>query len=321
MKVVDYKLKNKKYLITKETKLISNFILAGCSIIIDYIGNDKIKIKRKLMQNRYIVVGGDTLEDIAKDFDINVKHIKYVNKIDDIYPGLVLLIPSKGDIKLIYSIPDNPILDDEFEREEIKNIPKMISITFDDGPSEYTNKILDLLEQYSSKATFFIQGKKINEYKFELKKMQSNGHQIGNHGYNHREFTDLSLHEVRNEIFVTNQQLFGLGLNPSTSVRPPRGKINEEIKCDMDYPCILWNVDSRDWEKRNKKSIINNVLNNVSEGSIVLFHDLYKETFEALCFIIPELKRLGYNLVTVDELYKNNNIKLEKGKIYKKVIK
>lgn len=260
-----------------------------------------------------------------------------VNTNIDLNRDKFLLIDKKvkktsEQIKKELGIPLLPIIDDEEvikkeesvqdEKEEIiveYNNDKLIAFTFDDGPSSYTEKLLEILKENESKATFFITGNVIRQNESIIKKIQDEGHQIGVHGFSHVSFTDLDIDEVDAEIAVTQDILYDIGVKPSNAVRPPFGKLNETIKEQIHSPFILWNIDTEDWKTRNKDKIKNRVLNNISEGSIILMHDAYPATIEAFKELIPTLKEKGYKLVTVDEMHKRYAVDLVPGRVYAKV--
>lgn len=330
--------KNNKYMISATSMLLSCVLFSGCSInknvsidiekdstSIEMLENTETN-KRELIDERYIVVGGDTLSDIALDFNLTEEDLIKVNNLKDnkIYPGLVLVVPSKEDIMKIYEldIPSEPIIEEVPTKEEILEEKdyyegkKLVALTFDDGPSVNTSRLIDILEANNAKATFFVLGSRINDYKDEIKKMVDTGNQIGNHGYSHKSFTKMSLSDIKDELYATNELLFEQGVMPSKAVRPPYGNLNESIKCNIDNPFILWSVDTRDWESKNKDSVKKEIKANIKEGSIVIMHDLYSTTVDAIEEVLPELTKEGYAFVTIDEMYKYNNIELEKGKVY-----
>lgn len=179
---------------------------------------------------------------------------------------------------------------------------KTVAITFDDGPSKYTDKILDLLNEYNANATFFVLGNKVNIYKDTIVKALSLGNEIGNHSYNHKWLTSLNEEEFKNQINKTQDIIYNLtGYTPKL-LRPTYGSINNKIKNNTDLQIVLWNVDSKDWNIKNSKKIAERVLKDVDDMDIILFHDTYESTLKALEIIIPDLIEKGYQLVTVSEL-------------------
>lgn len=188
---------------------------------------------------------------------------------------------------------------------------KTIALTFDDGPSKYTKEIVSLLEEYDSNATFFILGNKVKNYSETLNFVLEKGNELGNHSYNHKQLTRLSKEELKKQIEDTNQVVKDTLGYQITLLRPTYGAINNRIKKNIDMDLVLWNVDTMDWKLKNSKAIAKKALHDIKDGKIVLMHDIYKTTLEALKLILPELKKQGYQIVTVSELKEIQAIKNE----------
>ena len=179
---------------------------------------------------------------------------------------------------------------------------KMVAVTYDDGPSQYTGTILDVLEQNDAVATFFVVGSRVSDYASTAKREISLGCEIGNHTYDHVNLTKKSTSEIKSQVSKTNDAVKkAAGVTP-VILRPPGGNFNNTVKSTVGMPLIYWSIDTRDWEHRNAQTTINNVLNNVRDGDIILMHDLYSSTADAAKTIIPTLINRGYQLVTVSEL-------------------
>ena len=179
---------------------------------------------------------------------------------------------------------------------------KMVALTYDDGPSIYTPRILKTLKENNSVATFFVVGNRVPMYSDTVKKAYDMGCEIGNHTYEHKSLPNLSETEVKRQISKTNKEVKkAIGEKP-VIMRPTGGATNTNIKKWVGMPSIIWSVDTLDWNTRNADSTRRAVLNRVKDGDIVLMHDLYSATATASETIIPELVRRGYQLVTVSEL-------------------
>lgn len=179
---------------------------------------------------------------------------------------------------------------------------KMVALTYDDGPSIYTPRILKTLKENNSVATFFVVGNRVPTYSDTVKKAHDMGCEIGNHTYEHKSLPNLSETEVKRQISKTNKEVKkAIGEKP-VIMRPTGGATNTNIKKWVGMPSIIWSVDTLDWKTRNADSTRRAVLNRVKDGDIVLMHDLYSATATASETIIPELVRRGYQLVTVSEL-------------------
>ena len=219
----------------------------------------------------------------------------------------------------------NEILDenndiDDKEKDNIKEKKplKYVALTFDDGPSSFTEEIIDLLQKYDYNATFFVLGNKLNlNYKDILKKSIENGNEIGVHGYSHRSFTKMRQATMEEEITKTKKYIKNLTGYESTLVRPPYGNITKTIKNYNLGPYILWNNDTLDWKLRDANKISSRLINSIEDKSIILMHDTYLTTFKALEIILPYLKENNYVVTTVSKIYELNGINLENNKSYR----
>lgn len=195
---------------------------------------------------------------------------------------------------------------------------KYVALTFDDGPSSFTEEIIDLLQKYDYNATFFVLGNKLNlNYKYILKKSIKNGNEIGVHGYSHRSFTKMRQATMEEEITKTKKYIKNLTGYESTLVRPPYGNITKTIKNYNLGPYILWNNDTLDWKLRDANKISSRLINSIEDKSIILMHDTYLTTFKALEIILPYLKENNYVVTTVSKIYELNGITLENNKSYR----
>ena len=220
---------------------------------------------------------------------------------------------------------ENEILDenndiDDKGKDNIKEKKplKYVALTFDDGPSSFTEEIIDLLQKYDYNATFFVLGNKLNlNYKDILKKSIKNGNEIGVHGYSHRSFTKMRQATMEEEITKTKKYIKNLTGYESTLVRPPYGNITKTIKNYNLGPYILWNNDTLDWKLRDANKISSRLINSIEDKSIILMHDTYLTTFKALETILPYLKENNYVVTTVSKIYELNGITLESNKSYR----
>lgn len=179
---------------------------------------------------------------------------------------------------------------------------KMVALTYDDGPSIYTPRILKILKENDSVATFFVVGNRVPTYSDTVKTACDMGCEIGNHTYEHKCLTRLSEAEVRRQISRTNKNVKKVTGQTPVIMRPTGGATNTNVKKWVGMPSIIWSIDTLDWKTRNADSTKCAVLDHVKDGDIVLMHDLYSATATASETIIPELVKRGYQLVTVSEL-------------------
>lgn len=179
---------------------------------------------------------------------------------------------------------------------------KMVALTYDDGPSIYTPRILKTLKENNSVATFFVVGNRVPMYSDTVKKAYGMGCEIGNHTYEHKILTRADAAGIRNQVSRTNAAVKKITGTDPIVMRPPGGAVNNMVKSQTGMPMILWSIDTLDWRTRNAASTKTAVLDHVKDGDIVLMHDLYEATTNASTTIIPTLVERGYQLVTVSEL-------------------
>jgi peptidoglycan/xylan/chitin deacetylase (PgdA/CDA1 family) len=179
---------------------------------------------------------------------------------------------------------------------------KCVALTFDDGPDRHTDAILDVLAAKGVQATFFVQGYRVDLFPDQMKREVAEGHEVGNHTWNHKNLTTLSPRAIRLQISKTNDAVAALtGARPAL-VRPPYGAVNKKVQRKVEMPLVMWSVDTRDWETKNVKKILKHVKKDTEPGSIVLMHDTLKATGKALGRAIDILREQGYTFVTVSQL-------------------
>lgn len=201
--------------------------------------------------------------------------------------------------------------------EEIEPDAPMIALTFDDGPNaDYTQRILNTLSANYSHATFFVVGPNAENCAETLKAISLAGCEIGNHTYNHKDLTTLAAAEVDEQIEKVNRAVKKATGENTTVIRPPYGAFNDDVLLQLKEPVILWDLDTEDWDSRNAQKVVEKVLDTVKDGDIVLMHDIYDSTAEAVEILVPKLKEQGYQIVSVSELAKYKGKQLELGKAY-----
>ena len=229
-----------------------------------------------------------------------------------------------GSDSFVIDIGDSSILkviDNHYEYDFINGRDsigreKFIALTFDDGPNYNTNKILNTLDKYNVPATFFVLGSRIKGNEYILKRMSMSKMEIGNHTFNHLLLTKYDEEKVKMEISTTSDLIFEVTGKYPKLLRPSYGSINKTIKKVANMPIIIWDIDTLDWKYHNSKRISNRVISKVRDGDIILMHDIYSATSNALEIIIPTLKDMGYTFVTVSDLFYYKGISLEEGKVY-----
>lgn len=183
---------------------------------------------------------------------------------------------------------------------------KRIALTFDDGPNDLAAlSILDILQRYHVRATFFCIGSEAQKHPEILRRMAADGHVIGNHSYSHPDLTKETNDEVRRQLEHTCDIIEEtVGLHPRL-FRPPFGNVDDRVKnAAQDSHVVLWNVDSQDWRRIPGPAIAANVLASLQEESIVLLHCFEDAhgTVEALPYLIEVGSALGYQFVTADAI-------------------
>lgn len=179
---------------------------------------------------------------------------------------------------------------------------KQIAITFDDGPSEYTPKLLDYLKKNNIKVTFFLVGNRLSSYPETLKRQVAEGHEIGYHSYAHVEQTTLSSAQITSDFEKSEAVLKKITGAEFTVWRSPGGGYNDRVLKAIDLPHIMWSVDSYDWKVRNTERVYRNIMNQAHDGGIVLIHDLYSFSVNGAIKAMDELAAGDYEFVTVTEI-------------------
>lgn len=182
---------------------------------------------------------------------------------------------------------------------------KVIALTFDDGPGPYTEKLLDILDKYDAKATFFLIGSKVSARANTLRRMQSRGHQLGNHSWSHPELNKVSTEQLASEIDQTNNAIKqAVGTKPNI-IRPPYGAFNRAVLEQFrqrGMSAVVWSVDTRDWADRNSEIVCSRAVAGARNGAVILMHDIHPTSVNAVPCILDSLKQQGYSFVTVQNL-------------------
>lgn len=197
------------------------------------------------------------------------------------------------------------ILDLPNPEREIDPSKPMIALTFDDGPSNNTTHIVELLRFYNSRATFYVVGNRVSSYADTIQYCAAQGNEIGIHTWEHAKLTTLSPQEISDQLTLTEQAVQQYAGVSCASVRPTGGACNDTVKSvagELGYYLVNWSVDTEDWKTRDADSTYNAIMDGAYDGAIVLCHDLYESTASAMDRVIPELIAQGYQLVTVSEL-------------------
>lgn len=182
----------------------------------------------------------------------------------------------------------------------------MVALTFDDGPSEYTERILDALEKHGGRATFFVLGNRVERHADTVRRAAGLESQVLGHSWNHTNFTRAHIDVVRSQILDTSEVIaYVLGSPTPPMFRAPYGALNSNVRRlsrELGYSIINWTLDTQDWRDRDADAIYGRIMDSVIDGTIVLMHDVYATTMEAAERAIASLTEQGFQLVTVSEL-------------------
>ncbi len=189
---------------------------------------------------------------------------------------------------------------------------RSVALTFDDGPSAYTQRILDTLQRYKAKATFFTLGNQLAEHPLPLQRAVAEGHSIANHTWSHADLTTLARRDARSQISDSNVGLRRAGIPRPRLFRPPYGAYNEQtlrVARDLGMLTVLWTIDSNDYKATDPRAMADAVLADARPGAIILMHDgggNRTVTSKALPLIVRGLHERKYRMVTVPKLLIDN---------------
>lgn len=231
-----------------------------------------------------------------------------------IWPLALLLATSL----LLWPRPEPPKVAQADAFQPTEDAPKLVALTFDDGPkASTTQRLLEGLDQRGVKATFFLIGAQIEENQELVCRMARSGHQIGVHTYDHVALTELNQADFDAQVRRTREILTGL-LGPGDYfLRPPYGMVDGQVKTLAGSPIILWSVDPEDWHERGVQREVLHIVSHVQPGDIILMHDIFPESVDAALQVVDQLHREGYAFVTVEELFAARGIALEPGQVYR----
>ena len=189
---------------------------------------------------------------------------------------------------------------------------KLLCLTFDDGPGQYTDDLLNCLEENNAHATFFMLGQNVANYSEQVQHILKAGCEIGSHSYDHPNLKNLDLDSVKKQFTDTDDLLIKACGQAATVARAPYGEWNQDIIDTVGKPFFTWSVDSRDWDYMDADLDYKSVMEgDLSDGSIILMHDIHQPTVEAAKRVIPELVAQGYKLVTVSEMAQAKGVTLQ----------
>lgn len=195
----------------------------------------------------------------------------------------------------------------------------MVGLSFDDGPSEFTTRILRILDQYDARATFCIVGNRVAEFPRVMEAIAASEHEVATHTWGHADLYKLSVSGIETTLNKSIKAIEESTGKKVSLLRPPYGHVDAKVKraCkNLGLYIVTWTVDSEDWKSRNEQRIYNEIMSQVSNGAVILCHDLYETTAKAMEKVIPALVEQGYQILTLSELYSFRKGGVEPGKLY-----
>ncbi len=177
-----------------------------------------------------------------------------------------------------------------------------LALTFDDGPHEkYTPRVVNILDSYNAKATFFLIGLQIPGHEQIVRQIHRSGHEIGNHTWSHRDLSGLKPQEVEADIARAQQVITATGVPTPRLFRAPYGAFSPMVRSHVPLTVVSWSIDPEDWKADDPDEIVDHILAHAKPGAIVDLHDIYDVTADALPKLITELQK-KYRLVTVSDM-------------------
>ena len=195
---------------------------------------------------------------------------------------------------------------------------KLVALTFDDGPSNLTTpRLLDILWEKDVPATFFMLGPQARNNPDIVKRAEKERHVVASHTMYHQNLPRIPAAAAAADIGEARDVLNSILGHPVAYTRPPYGNISDIVRSAAGTPLILWSVDTLDWQNRNPEMILANVRNQISDGGIILMHDIYDTSVDAVSSVIDELRKDGYEFATIPEIVKLRGLKLDNGAAYR----
>lgn len=266
---------------------------------------------------------------------LNYSHFTFKEEgLEILFPPYQIAPWSDGEIKITIPYSElNDLLKDEYkgskkEEENVVLVPeirdltkyedkKLLAFTFDDGPNTSTTSLLlDNLDKYDAKVTFFVLGSRIDAHKEVLERAYLKGNQIGSHTYNHKNLFALNNESILKEINDTNEKIKEVIGEYPILIRPPYGNTNSEIRSLSSLSTIIWDVDTLDWKSRNEEKVCEEIMKNAHDGAIILLHDIYESSVKGALMAMDKLSKEGYAFVTISEMATIKNVELSNEESY-----
>lgn len=249
-----------------------------------------------MKQNKVVIFFLGTL--LASIIIANI--ISYENKAKN---NRQLAIASQNAVANEKEKPNSTKTADDSKNTDCKN-KKCIALTFDDGPSKYSNEILDILKSNNAKASFFYIGAHLSSHVNEIKRTSTEGHDIGNHTWDHINLNKIPDTQLQDQINRTNDEIARITGQKPVLLRPPFGSLSSNrFSLIGKMSVVQWSVDPDDWKDKDANVIYDRVMQAVANGNIVISHEIYQSSIDAYKRIIPDLIKQGYSLVTITDMF------------------
>lgn len=225
------------------------------------------------------------------------------------FVGLIVLFIDNNIAKVVFSQKK------ELPIYSVQRDDKKISISFDAAwGDEFTDDILNTLDKYNIKSTFFLVGFWVDKYPDNVVEIVKRGHEVGNHSTKHPDMTKLSREQIAAELGTTEDKIKKLTEKKPILFRPPFGAYNDnviQVAKELGYYTIQWDIDSLDWKEFGVEPVVDRVVKNTNSGSIVLFHNNAKYIKEYLPIVIERLQSKGFEIVPISELIHKENFEMD----------
>jgi len=206
-----------------------------------------------------------------------------------------------------YQMPKVPPPGARISYNSVTMSQPFVAMTFDDGPhATNTPRLLNMLRERNIKATFYVVGKNVREYPALTRRILAEGHEIGNHTWDHGALAGMSADRVHQQLAQTHKAVLDVAGYQMRTMRPPYGSTNLRVKqqCyqEFGYPTILWSIDPFDWKRPGATVVKNRIVAGAHPGAIILAHDIHAATIDAMPDTLDTLLAKGYRFVTVSQL-------------------
>ena len=195
--------------------------------------------------------------------------------------------------------------------------PKLVALTFDDGPRRSTTSaLLDGLSRRGARATFFLVGSNMEGNEDLVLRMEAEGHQVGVHSQSHKMLTGLNAADFYDEVDTLAIRLEHLLGHSKFALRPPYGMVDAGVRRMADAPIIQWSIDPEDWSDQDTQRQVEHIVSRAQDGDIILLHDIYSSSVDTALQVVDTLMAEGFFFVTVEELFEAKGVELQNGRVY-----